>query len=285
MRTAAIGCSHTSGYHVADIPKHPTMENWPFSGKWHDNNWAEYYINDKGNDGVIFANPQHGWWSYSEWLSHLFQTYNDISEVVVQMTYWNRFRLAVQYPMHYENLIPLDILYTKDTTKGKIDCWFPKNGTEDNSVWDIPMQAFKEDFQTELPFVVRYDPEFKIDEPDLRSIPYMTVKTHMEIMSLKAQREWFKEIYILQEMCRQKGASLKLFGLNSWTWIPKLKEMNKYFDFNYIQVAEDTVEDWFLQKKDINVGTHTLDGEHFDKEIHKMIALEYIPSQFRKEDK
>jgi hypothetical protein len=61
--------------------------------------------------------------------------------------------------------------------------------------------------------------------------------------------------------------------------------MNKYFDFNYIQVAEDTVEDWFLQKKDINVGTHTLDGEHFDKEIHKMIALEYIPSQFRKEDK
>ena len=89
----------------------------------------------------------------------------------------------------------------------------------------------------------------------------------------------FKEIYIIQELCRNNGAKVKLFGLNSWTWIPK--EMNKeFFDFNYIQVAKTTVEDWFLQQKDINVGNHTVDGEHFNEMIHKMIATEYLPSQF-----
>ena len=63
--------------------------------------------------------------------------------------------------------------------------------------------------------------------------------------------------------------------------LERQKEMNKeFFDFNYIQVAKTTVEDWFLQQKDINVGNYTVDGEHFNEMIHKMIATEYLPSQF-----
>ena len=280
MRIAAIGCSHTSGYHVDGMPEdkeNMTQENWPYSGKWNDNNWAEHYINSKDADGVIFANPQNGWWTYSEWLSHLFKTYDDIEEVVVQMTYWNRFRLSI--PTHYENIVPLDATYVKEVTKGRTDCWYPANQTSDGSVNDIPMQVWPVDFKKEVPFKAVYDPEFKLAKPDLRSESYMTVKTWMEVMSLKTQREFFKEIYIIQELCRNNGAKVKLFGLNSWTWIPK--EMNKeFFDFNYIQVAKQTVEDWFLQQKDINVGNHTVDGEHFNEMIHKMIATEYLPSQF-----
>ena len=282
MRIAAIGCSHTSGYHVGDMPEAKedmTQEHWPYSGKWNNNNWAEHYINSKDADGVIFANPQNGWWTYSEWLSHLFKTYDDIEEVVVQMTYWNRFRLSIQFPTHYENIVPLDATYIKELTKGRIDCWYPANQTLDGSVNDIPMQVWPMDFQKEVPFKSVYDPDFKLAKPDLRNEPYMTVKTWMEVMSLKAQREWFKEIYIIQELCRNNGAKVKLFGINSWTWIPK--EMNKeFFDFDYIQVAKTTVEDWFLQQKDINVGNYTVDGEHFDEMIHKMIATEYLPSQF-----
>lgn len=144
MRIAAIGCSHTSGYHVDDMPEAKedmTQEHWPYSGKWNNNNWAEHYINSKDADGVIFANPQNGWWTYSEWLSHLFKTYDDIKEVVVQMTYWNRFRLSIQFPTHYENIVPLDATYVKELTKGRIDCWYPANQTNDGSVNDIPMQV------------------------------------------------------------------------------------------------------------------------------------------------
>ena len=155
MRIAAIGCSHTSGYHVDDMPEAKedmTQEHWPYSGKWNNNNWAEHYINSKDADGVIFANPQNGWWTYSEWLSHLFKTYDDIKEVVVQMTYWNRFRLSIQFPTHYENIVPLDATYVKELTKGRIDCWYPANQTNDGSVNDIPMQVWPMDFQKEVPF-------------------------------------------------------------------------------------------------------------------------------------
>lgn len=281
MRIAALGCSHTCGYHVKDMPEDKVLDinTWPFSGKWNDNNWAEFYINNKDADGVIFANSSNGWWEYSEWLSHLFKTYDDIKEVVVQNTYWNRFRLSMMDPPDYENMVPLDELYHLEHKKGNIDLWLKRIHNEKRDVFDIPFQCYPQDYSDRLHFNVKFNPRFMVDEPDLRAEPFMKVKTWMEIMSLKAQREWFKEIYIIQELCRNNGAKVKLFGLNSWTWIPK--EMNKeFFDFNYIQVAKTTVEDWFLQQKDINVGNHTVDGEHFNEMIHKMIATEYLPSQF-----
>ena len=128
MRIAALGCSHTCGYHVADIPDDVSLnhETWPYSGKWHDNNWAEFYINSKDADGVIFANSSNGWWEYSEWLSFLFKKYDDIKEVVVQNTYWNRFRLTMMDPPDYENMVPHDELYHLEHKKGKIDLWLKK---------------------------------------------------------------------------------------------------------------------------------------------------------------
>jgi len=40
MRIAALGCSHTCGYHVKDMPEDKVLDinTWPFSGKWNDNN-------------------------------------------------------------------------------------------------------------------------------------------------------------------------------------------------------------------------------------------------------
>ena len=221
MRIAALGCSHTCGYHVKDMPEDKVLDinTWPFSGKWHDNNWAEFYINDKNADGVIFANSSNGWWEYSEWLSFLFKKYDDIKEVVVQNTYWNRFRLSMMDPPDYENMVPLDELYTLEHTKGNIDLWLKRLHNEQKNVFDIPFQCYPQDYSNRLHFNVKFDPRFMMDEPDLRAEPYMKVKTWMEIMSLKAQREWMKEMYILQELCRNNGAELKLFSLNKLSLI------------------------------------------------------------------
>ena len=281
-RIVALGCSHTAGYHVADLPEHEhnwNLENWKFSGKWHDNNWAEFYINGKGKKGAIFANPSNGWWEYSEWLSHLFKKYDDIEEVVVQQTYWNRFRLCMQYPQHYEKMIPLDELYSLETTKGNIDCWIKHIHNKDQNVFDIPMQAYAVDFKENCQFTVKFSPRFMMGDPDLRSVSYMKVKTWMELMSLKSQREFLKELYILQELCRSNNAKLKIFPLNKWTWIPE--NHNDYFPFDLVEGAKVSVEDWFLQNKDINIGTRTLDDEHYDEEVHRIIGTEYLNNQFK----
>jgi hypothetical protein len=108
----------------------------------------------------------------------------------------------------------------------------------------------------------------------------------MEIMSIKAQREWFKEMFILQELCRQNNAELKLFSLNKWTWIPDEMIMkplrNSFYNFDLIQVAPNHVEEWFLREKKVDLTKETIDGEHFGEEIHKIIALEYLPQQFER---
>tara|TARA_B100000900_G_C20488456_1_gene678501 strand:+ start:258 stop:1136 length:879 start_codon:yes stop_codon:yes gene_type:complete len=288
MRIAALGCSHTCGYHVKDMPEDKVLDinTWPFSGKWNDNNWAEFYINDKNADGVIFANSSNGWWEYSEWLSFLFKKYDDIKEVVVQNTYWNRFRLSMMDPPDYERMVPLDELYHLEHKKGNIDLWLKRLHNEEKNVFDIPFQCYPEDYSNRLHFNVKFDPRFMMDEPDLRAEPYMKVKTWMEIMSLKAQREWFKEMYILQELCRNNGAELKLFSLNKWTWIPD--EMlipqlrNSFYNFDHIQVAPTHVEEWFLREKKMDITKTTIDGEHFGEDIHKIIALEYLPKQFER---
>lgn len=289
MRIAALGCSHTCGYHVADIPDDVSLnhETWPYSGKWHDNNWAEFYINSKDADGVIFANSSNGWWEYSEWLSFLFKKYDDIKEVVVQNTYWNRFRLTMMDPPDYENMVPHDELYHLEHKKGKIDLWLKKLHNDERKIFDIPLQCYPEDYEKRLYFNVKFDPRFMMGAPDLRAEPYMKVKTWMEIMSLKAQREWFKEMFILQELCRRNGAELKLFSLNKWTWIPDEmlipKLRNSFYNFDYIQVANSHVEEWFLREKKVDITKKTVDGEHFGDDIHKIIALEYIPQQFGKD--
>ena len=142
-RVAALGCSHTCGYHVKDIPEDAVLDinTWPFSGKWNDNNWAEFYTNNANKDGVIFANSSNGWWEYSEWLSFLFKKYDDIDEVIVQNTYWNRFRLSMIDPPDYENIIPHDELYHLEHKKGNIDCWLKRLHNEKRNVFDIPLQC------------------------------------------------------------------------------------------------------------------------------------------------
>ena len=287
MRIAALGCSHTCGYHIADMPADDNtplnFETWPFSGRWNDNNWAEFYINSKGADGVIFANPSNGWWEYSEWLSFLFRKYDDIKEVVIQNTYWNRFRVTWVEPPDYENVIQYEDLFFKETTKGNIDCWSKHIALNERNLslfraFDMPLQVHAVNKKKKPELEIEMKPAFHWKTPDLRDTPYMQVKTWMEIMSLKNQRDWFKEIYILQTLCKEYGAELKLFGLNKWTWIPPM--MNDFYNFDSIQVAPDSVEDWFLQNKQVDILKHTKDGEHFDEEIHQQIALEYLPSQF-----
>ncbi|MAV94184.1 MAG: hypothetical protein CMA31_00680 [Euryarchaeota archaeon] len=286
MRIAAIGCSHTAGYHVSNAPEENvplTEENWPFSGRWQDNNWAEEYINSKNADGVIFARIGNGWYEYSEWLDFLFKKYNDITEVIVQNTYWNRFRVTSINPPDYEHMIPLEALYKHETTKGRIDCWTKNVEVKDSDdpnyrVIDAPHQIRAKDYVNTVNIDVQYHPRFQWIEPDLRRITYMEGKTWLEIMSLKSQRDWLKEIYILQTLCKENNAELKLFGLNKWTWIPS--KMKDYFNFDSIQVATDSVDDWFTQNKRIDIQKHTVDDEHYSKEIHRAIALEYLPSQF-----
>jgi len=263
MRTAVIGCSHSAGYSYSK--QHGTRD------RWNDNNWAEIYINNQNKDGVIFACPGRGWYDYSERLAFLLKKYDDIDEVVIQQTYWNRFRIGFQNPCHYENLVPLDTHMNLEETKGRIDCYNINMWNDDTKSFDGSRITVKGDYAISPTIALQFDP-FDITEPNLQTDGYQRVKAWYEIMTLVNQRSFFKEIYLWNTMCKDKNIDLKIFTINEQTWLPE--DLNIIGDCSYGKVANKSV-DTFLSTKG---KTFTIDDEHYNVEAHQLIANEYVPN-------
>ena len=264
MRTAVIGCSHSAGY---QFPPPDGIHD-----RWNDNNWAEIYINNQDKDGVIFACPGRGWYDYSERLAYLFKKYNDIDEVIVQQTYWNRFRFGFSTPCFYENIIPLDAHMMQEETKGNIDCYNIAMWNDELKSFDGGRITLAGDYAIQPTVSMKFDP-FDLIEPNLQQEGYQRLKSWYEVMTVVNQRQFFKEVYLWNTMCKENNAVLKIFAMNDQTWLPK--------DLNMIgniqaDVSEKTVLQFLLTKGKLE--EFVVDDEHFNLEAHTLIANEYIPN-------
>lgn len=264
MRTAVIGCSHSAGY---QFPPPDGIRD-----RWNDNNWAEIYINNQNKDGAIFACPGRGWYDYSERLAYLFKKYNDIDEVIVQQTYWNRFRFGFSTPCFYENIIPLDAHMMQEETKGNIDCYNIAMWNDELKSFDGGRITLAGDYAIQPTVSMKFDP-FDLIEPNLQQEGYQRLKSWYEVMTVVNQRQFFKEVYLWNTMCKENNAVLKIFAMNDQTWLPK--------DLNMIgniqaDVSEKTVLQFLLTKGELE--EFVVDDEHFNLEAHTLIANEYIPN-------
>lgn len=263
MRTAVIGCSHSAGYSYT--------QTQGARDRWNDNNWAEYYINNQNKDGVIFACPGRGWYDYSERLAFLFKTYNDIDEVIIQQSYWNRFRIGFSNPCYYENIVPLDRHMNLEETKGRIDCYNINIWNNDNKTLDYGSITVPGDYVINPTVGLGFEP-FELNEPNLQTEGYQRIKAWYELMTVVNQRAFFKEVYLWNTLCKEHNASLKIFAINDDTWLPK--DLNIIGDCSYAKVATQNVKQ-FLEERNALV---TIDDEHFDSTAHKLIAKEFIPN-------
>ena len=113
---------------------------------------------------------------------------------------------------------------------------------------------------------------FDLQEPNLQTEGYQRIKAWYELMTIVSQREFFKEVYLWNTLCKENNAKLKIFAINEDTWLPK--DLNMLGDCSYGKVANQTVKD-FLESKD-NLDSFTIDDEHFDTNAHILIANEFI---------
>lgn len=264
MRTAVIGCSHSAGYSYS--AKEGTGD------RWHDNNWAEIYINNQDKDGVIFACPGRGWYDYSERLAHLFKKYNDIDEVVIQQTYWNRFRLGFSTPNYYENIIPLNTHMRQEETKGRIDCYNIDIWNDKHKSADIGRITVAGDYAIPAAISMTFDP-FDINEPNLQTDGYQRIKANYELMTVVSQRQFFKEVFLWNTLCKENNAVLKIFAINDHTWLPK--DLNMIGSVQAV-VPDKTVEQFLLTKGELE--NFLIDDEHFNLDAHSLIGNEFIPN-------
>jgi hypothetical protein len=265
MRTAVIGCSHSAGYSYS--------QQQGQRDRWNDNNWAEFYINNQDKDGVIFACPGRGWYDYSERLAFLFKKYNDIDEVIIQHTYWNRFRVGFQNPCHYENIVPLERHMNLEETKGRIDCYNINMWDDTSKSFDGSRITVAGDYAIPPQIAFKFDP-FDIQEPNLQTEGYQRIKAWHELMTVVTQRNFFKEVYLWNTLCKENNAELKIFAINEDTWLPK--DLNMLGNCSYGKVATQNVRE-FLESKS-NADSFTIDDEHYNVEAHQLIANEFVPN-------
>jgi hypothetical protein len=84
-RTLFIGDSHAHGY----------SEIGTTISAWQEANYAEIYSNVNNKEVVVYSQPGGCNRKYPAWVKSMLDRYDDIDEVFVQSTYWNRFLLPV----------------------------------------------------------------------------------------------------------------------------------------------------------------------------------------------
>ena len=83
-RSLFLGDSHSHGY--AEVNGEVQF--------WKDNNYAELYSDHNNKPVAIYSIPGGCNKKYPTWLKAMLDYYDDIDEVFIQATYWNRYLIA-----------------------------------------------------------------------------------------------------------------------------------------------------------------------------------------------
>lgn len=274
-KTLFIGDSHSTGYYMSNLDTpHPTPNFWG------NNNYANIYSKTNKKNTVLYAMPNACNKKYPIWLHTMLNKYSDIDSVFIQSTYWNRDLLAAN-----KNL---------DIADGMKSDHFLKPGTD---LYPIPLhrqhefiERWTDDIVSDdyIENCVRTAPNskhleykgFTFEELDTGmentlNMPYAYVKLWHEHITHLQYREFCSNLFIIDTLCKRYGVKWHLWNINNRVVMPKNLEFYGPLD-NCVR-ADHSAEDWLVKHHKLKIDEYTLDGEHYNENIHNIIATEYIP--------
>jgi hypothetical protein len=264
-RALFLGDSHTCGYVTVPGKQGPGSYEM-----WQDNNYAESYARQHNKQTAIYAVPGSCNRVYPDWLRTMLDTHPDIDEVFVLLSSWNRFILAFN-----EKLSP-DVLPVDYFTKHILN--------KDNLVDVYQDELFKgdrfqlynkptwEDFSSGASVSFNYDNA--LVDPDIRKDTFMKVKLFFDLNTHLEQRDFFKDVYAMDNMCHDHGCKLYFFNMTERMKFPQSFEF--YGKLKATKLAPMTVESYFRSKFVDHTKFYISDGEHYNKDYHDMIASRYL---------
>jgi len=272
-RTVFLGDSHASGYALKN--NKPTY--------WNDNNYGELYAQAYNKPVVVYGMPGGCNRKYPSWIKTILDYYDDVDEIFIQSTYWNRYLLATNTtatpfvnsfkPDYFafgpnkglaqENLNPLvdrwiDIkLYEGDLGHGEIS----HNHMPDHYV---PFKGLK--------WNAYEDNDFKPVEDT-----YYYTKLWFELLTHLQYKDFCQDLFVIDRLCEQRNINWHLWAINDRVFIPEdpyyYGQLTNCASYNKINTRQ-----WFKENKGIDIDTskYRVDDEHYTKDIHTTIATEYI---------
>lgn len=268
-RTIFLGDSHSHGY--AEIDGNLNY--------WKEYNYGEIYSKLHNKPVAIYSIPGGCNKKYPTWLKAMLNQYDDIDEVFVQATYWNRYLLACS-----RNLDVGDGIQANHFSRGpkqpvaeddpeNIDRWTDELVSEDYV--EIIEQCRPENFE-----------QFKgFEYSERRGMPhnwgpfkeeYQYTKLWHESATHLQYREWCADYLLMDFMCRERNIPIHVWTINNRVYMPEHK--NFYGDFTNTKFSDISAEGFIKDKCNIDIETdkYRFDGEHYTYEIHEIIAKDYI---------
>lgn len=261
-----LGDSHTCGYITI-----PGKTGYGSYTVWNDNNYAECYAEQNQKKTAIYAVPGICNKIYPDWLKSMFDLYPDIDEVFVLLASWNRFVLAFNETLSPAVLPSNFFMMKHEKENSLVDIYYDQIFKEDR--FQLLNKPTFEDFGKVAN--VNFDYRNGLIKPDLRADCYMDVKLFFELNTHLEQREFFKDIFVMDNMCHDKGCKIYYFNMTDRVTFPNSFEF--YGKLKSSVIAPMTVET-FMRKKFIDHTKYYLDDkEHYNKSFHDLIASKYIP--------
>jgi hypothetical protein len=206
----------------------------------------------------------------------MFDYYNDIDEVFVQTSYWNRYLIACS-----KNLNSGDGMNPNHFSNGPN----PPPSSNDNPLIERWADIRITDEHIEL--VEQCRPElfeqFKglnYNENNITSnwMPfnekYSYTKLWHESLTHLQYREYCGNLYIIDNMCKEYGVNWYLWNINDRVYIPKNYQF--FGDLKNCIKCDMSAQKFIKKRYRYDIDNKTIDSEHYFYETHKIIASEYL---------
>lgn len=267
MRTLFLGDSHSTGYYQ----KGDELQ-W-----WSENNYAEFWAEKHNKNVAIYAQPGGCNKKYPTWVKAMFEYYvaEKIDKIFLQLTYWNRYLMACS-----RNLDVGDGMHTQHFTYGpnpppakqqeNIHRWTDERVSEDYV--ELVEQCRPENFEQFKGFDYKEKGATADWEPF--RYPYQYTKLWHESATHLQYRDWCSDMYVIDNIANDYNVEVVAWSINDRVFVPENKIF--YGEHKKLRFAPMSAEAWFKEQKNMDIEQMTTDGEHYVREVHKIIGEEYL---------
>ena len=261
-KTLFLGDSHSHGYFEMGGKIHA----------WESNNYAEIYARDNNKQTVIYSMPGGCNRKYPAWLKSMLDRYQDIDEVFVQSTYWNRFLLSCSRDLGVGEETDSSLYLDQDQPKDELIDRYTDHRITDGYI-EMIEQTRKENYEEFKGFAFN---DMKVGH-DFKTFheKYSYTKLWHELVTPLQYKDYCIDLYAIDNMCKERNIKWYLWSINDRVFVPE--NINYYGKLSCIR-APMSAESFFKAKMDLDIETdhYRLDGEHYIREIHNKIARDYI---------
>jgi hypothetical protein len=259
-----VGCSHTNGF-WGGRNKEGTLDKVT----WDTNNYAEIYAEELADSQCyIYSSAGACNSKYPRWIRHMLNTHKDISGVVMQSTYWDRWVMSADMKQHHRELDPG--FFTKiEKTNDKVICYDDYNVDKD---WHL-VEWFEKIKWESIGNYTEGCPEFNGGYEWIGfDTNYMHMKFHTEVATHLKTEEYQKDIALIDAIT---NVPVYVWRINDKVQYPE--KFDTYKNLDNVRVFDEPADSWLLKNLNIDIKDMMLDEEHYNEEAHRLIAQHFIP--------